>query len=158
MEIGKISIETTTDFFLKDPQLCLLGLPDDYLGYLGTFKKFPETPGEDIYGIYEDNSLVAIVMFQEHSKTQIAMHYYLSSNHLRKDIVVRCYSAVEEMLRNNYDHKEVLVQVPASCPHVMEVISNIGFTFNEIIQDGVVWRGKKENLHCYTTKINQESK
>ena len=157
MIINEIGIEETTKFFLEDPKLCVMGLPDNYLYYLDKHKTFPATPGEVVYGLYKDNQIVATIMFQEHDKNTVVMHFYLSTNNLRKNIVRRFYPVIEEMLTKEYTQKEVMVAIPQSCLHVMEVVQAIGFQFKKTIVDGITWRGAIEDLHYYKTKINKEN-
>ena len=95
-------------------------------------------------------------MFEEYNKDTLTMHFYLSTNNLRKDVVVRFYSTVEDMLRKNYSHTKVAVFIPESCVHVQKVVQAIGFKFKETVKEGITWRGIVESLDIYETRINRE--
>ena len=134
MIIKEINNKETSDFFLADPDLCVMGLPDGHLYYLSKFGKYPSFPEETVYGLYEEDNLIAVVMFEEYNKDTLAMHFYLSTNHLRKDVVVRFYSIVEDMLIKNYSHTKVSVFIPESCVHVQKAVQAIGFKLKETLK------------------------
>ena len=156
MHIKEINNHAVSAFFLGDPKLCLMGLPDGHLYYLNKFNKYPSFPEETTYGLYEKDILIAVVMFEEYNKDTLTMHFYLSTNNLRKDVVVRFYSTVEDMLRKNYSHTKVAVFIPESCVHVQKVVQAIGFKFKETVKEGITWRGIVESLDIYETRINRE--
>ena len=150
----EITLQAASEFFLNDPELCLLGLHDSDLVALQETKLLQDRSNSKWYKI--GNNL-ATVRMEPKSDTNIFVHVYISSEHRAKGLLRFIYVDIVNYLLNNTKYAIISVPVPKSCTHVLKAVEALNFDLKKVIPKSLTWRNKKVDLLHFEREITHAS-
>ena len=156
MIVISITPKDISDFFLSDPKLMLLGLPDEDIGLLYTTGTLPIHPASVYKGMYEEDELVAIVKWELFTSNSINMHIYIKSNRQHEGLLGSIESSLERWLIENTELTKVIFMVPEPCTHVHKAMVNYGYVKEGLITNSFQWRQSQVGLVLYGKDIKRD--
>ena len=157
MHMKHISNRDITTFFKSDPQLCLTGLSDDNIIFLKEQGKYPDIQGENSFGIYKGDTLLAVTQMGFYTTLVLNIHFYLKSEYQgRPAIMKEVFDVISKFIIDNTSQNKVIIQTPKTCLHVRRRIRALGFRLEGTIQNGICWRGEVVDLLIYGCELEDK--
>ncbi len=153
--VAELTIEELTDYFLSDPALCYLALPDSQLTNLYENREFIIPPLSYILGIYLGNELVAVLNYTYFSEICVNIHPFLRSKYHHTPM----WGEIQEHLRRyfieNTQVKKVIAMVPKPCKNIHKTCRRYGFKLEGRILNSVIWRNEITDTLMYGLTIRE---
>lgn len=145
-----------TEFFINDPLLCYIGLPDNELAALYYTKKFVPDVQSIFKGIFNGkNELICIVRYEQYTTIAVAVHFYLSSKEQKKGIALEIQKFLYDYFIETTDMLKVITMVPSSCEHVIKCAETFGMKLEGRLTKSIVWREEIVDLLCYGLELKR---
>lgn len=154
--IKELDKKEVVDFFINDPQLYLLGLPDEFIVALIGDGKFLNPYNSFLQGVYEKDELVMFLMWEPFTSTSISIHTYIPSKYHGTGK----YKQIMNWLIKTYwqpDKKlyKIMAMPPSSCTHVIKAIKKIGFKLEGQLKNAVEWRSEVVDLMMFSYNFDR---
>ncbi len=153
-EIKPVTPEIVTQFFLSDPKLICLGLPDDEISILYHTGQYP-CEDTNIQGLYEDGELIALNKFEYFTRETINMHFYLSSELHGTRKLDDIFTFMKKWYEDETNILKVLFMVPSSCKHIHAVAKRYGFKQEGHITKCFTWRQELGDITIYSQELDR---
>jgi len=147
-ELKAVTPEIVSQFFLSDPKLVCLGLPDDEMTTLFQTGQYP-CEDTNIAGVYENDRLIALHKFEYFTAHAINVHFYLNSELHGTDKLGQIFYFMKNHLEQNTNLMKVLFMVPSSCIHVQKAAEKFGLVKEGHITNVFVWRQEPCDIIIY---------
>lgn len=163
LTVSDVTPEQITQFYLIDPKLCKMSLPDHQLKSLMETGEYISDEGDTYLGVYLQDELVALFryepVFRNDDPKNIWIHVYIHSwlhgVDFRRDVQL---VLVDWFLEHTLV-KRVNMQVPMCCKHVQDSID----LDDKWSRDGIIpkeesiWRGEPMEFIIYTMELKHGS-
>jgi len=155
MSMRAVSDDDLSDFFMNDPQLCLLGLSDETLVELYKTRRYSPNYGTVYMGAYIGEDLKGILKYDLFTSHCVNVHVYVSSSIHHTESVRPLVSAIKQYLIEEVDAIKAVLFVPSSCEHVHKFAPKMGFKQEGLITQCLLWRQKLVDLVVYGLDISK---
>lgn len=155
MNIRDVAPEQMTAFFLSDPKLCYMGLCDEDLANLYYNKEYTPSDMAHYQGIYEEDSLIAVIKFEKFSIVAVNVHLYIKSSLHGKKKTIGITDLVCDYLRETTSMTKVLIMAPSSCEHSSKAALARGFVLEGTLTKACVWRQEVVDVLIYALEIKR---
>lgn len=156
MKFKEVTEQELTAFFLSDPKLIILGLPDEELVYLHENKEFKCHPGSMFIEILEDDGTsVGVVRWEFFTQISIVIHVFLRSKYHGSNKLGEIYQFVYKHLQTNTNIRKVIAFISSSCIHVIKAVEKHGFKKDGSIPNCLIWREKVVGIEIYSVDIEE---
>src|SRR5574338_408157 len=119
MNIKDITEEEITEFFLKDPALCYLGLPDNDLNNLFYEKKYIKHNISVYKGIYENENLISVLCYEYFTEFALNVHFYIYTKLQKQSKATKIKRELVKYFKSKYPEViKIIVMSPEPCKHV----------------------------------------
>lgn len=145
-----------SDFFVNDPNLCYLGLPDDDLVNIYNTGEWKPRNTSYFLGVYKEDKLVCIFKYEYYTSIAMTFHGYLKSEYHHTGEFKKIKNALVNWLLDNTTIRKALVFAPDNCPHVHTAMQGIGMEKEGHIKNALIWRQKKVGLTVYGLDLVKE--
>lgn len=153
--LKSITNDQAYSFFMEDPKLAYMALPDDVLAGMYNDKKFYTSEGSELLGIYDKEELFAILKYELWTDICINIHIYLQSKYHHQGKTADLWEFAEGWLaKNNPKITKMVTLTPASCAHVIPVVKRYGFKEEGRITQSVTWRQEVVDLLIFGRSLN----
>lgn len=150
MEIKPIEdMSLVRDWFLNDPKLAILSLPDSSLHELSQ-GKFEKNSNEVIVGFYTDR-LIAVLQYESFTECTANYHIYLNSYH-EKNTLSEITELGHEYLKQ-LGYKKAIFFTPSCCTHVHKASEKHGYVLSGTITNSQIWRGQLVDMLIYSRDL-----
>jgi len=151
--LSPLSEEDVASFFLLDPKLALLGLPDVDLHILRTERKFSLEGSCRAEGVYEDGEMVGILMWNMFTNMVINMHLYLNSVHHGTGKFKDVHTSLISWAKETPSLTRIVVFSPSTCPHIHTAMLGVGFELEGRMKEAIEWRQEIVDLLIFGRKL-----
>lgn len=156
MEIRDVIEEEMTTFFMNDPALCYLGLPDRVLHILYTEKKYPANPNSMYKGVYKEEVLIAIVRYELYTEISLDVHFYIATHLQHKGLALQIRDLCIAFCLNEHPQIiKIIATVPSSCEHVQRCLERFGMKLEGVVSQCIIWRQQLVDLMFYGLPLNK---
>lgn len=149
LNVKEIDENIATAFFLEDPALCYIALPDHDLVSLYQEKKWYKTNGSYLIGIYVEEELIFIMKYEFFTPIAVNVHFYLKSTLRNKGIFKDIQKLLKKWITNNTNIRKILAMSPKSCEMIAHVCEKFGFVKEGHLKNSIIWRNKIDDLLIY---------
>ena len=150
----ELTQEDLSTYFLDDPKLCWIGLPDSELAILYNENKYDMSTNSKYFGIMKNNELVCVVKYEMFSYLALCVHPYVSTKLRGKGLSKDIFDYIKKELIRMTGFKKVVITVPEPCVHVCKAIEKYGAVQEGRIKEIVLWRLKPVDLLFYRLELN----
>jgi len=147
--LSPVEGDTISSFFLHDPKLALLALPDEDLHTLKVDGKFYLDLNVQAEGVYEDGEMVGILMWNMFTDMVINMHLYLNSKHHGTGKFKDVHVSILDWAKESGRVRRIVVFSPASCVHIHHAMLGVGFEQEGRIKEAMEWRQQVVDILIY---------
>lgn len=151
--LSPMNEEDVATFFLSDPKLALLGLPDEELHLLRTEQKFKLEGSCQAEGVYEDGELIGVLMWNMFTNMVINMHLYLSSHFHGSGKFKDVHGSIISWAKETPFLKRIVVFSPSTCIHIHKAMEGVGFELEGIMPSAIEWRQEVVDLFIFGRKV-----
>lgn len=150
--------DSITRFFLADPSLVYLGLPDDDLVSLCYEKRYIPKENSIYKGMYnvDTDELVGIMKLELFTDVSVNIHLYLLTglHHqgYSKAIGQACYDYVRDYCPNIH---KIILMAPESCEHVHKAAERFGMNLEGKLTKVLMWRKKLQDVLLYAINVDR---
>lgn len=156
MEFRDINDKELTEFFLSEPQLVLLGMPDEEMIYLHEHKEFKCGAGSYFVEILGDNGeSLGVIRWEFFTPISIVVHMFLRHKYHHSTVLKDIYQFIYRHLLENTKVRKMIAFITSSCIHVVKAAEKLGFTKNGSIPNCLVWRNEVVGLDIYSVDIKE---
>ncbi len=156
INIRDVSSQQITDFFLKDPNICYLGLPDEDLVDLYENKEYIPKENSIYKGVYDvDDTLLCIVKYELFTLVSISLHFYISSTIHRTQQSIRIRDLLYKHFCEETTMDKVILMVPHTCVHVQKAATAFGMTLEGRLTNSVKWRNEMADILLYGLELKR---
>jgi RimJ/RimL family protein N-acetyltransferase len=153
MEIGDITLEQVTKFFLADPALCYLGLSDDDLVSLYENKCLHPINSTVVFkGFYDDGTLVSVLKYEWFTYETVNIHFYISTHLQRKGMSKVIGELICKYFKDSVGAKKIIILIPHTCVHTLGATEKFGMIEEGRLTKSLTWR--KELVDIVIKSIN----
>lgn len=153
MRFKEITNEGLTQFFLSDPDLLTLALPDDEIIHLYEHKEFVCDTGSNFIEVVDnENNSIAVIRWEYFTQIAIVVHIYLKSIYQHRqqgDKLQEIYDLMYNHLITNTKIRKVIAFATSTSPQVIKAAERYGFVKEGSLKNAVVWRNKVVDLEIY---------
>jgi hypothetical protein len=148
-----LSQQESTQFFMGDLKLSLMGLSDEDIHALYHDEQYPMDDGSKFLAIRKNGELVAIVKYEYFTKQAINLHFYClrRMHHTSEPKII--VEELKKYIKNVLKINKVLLVLPEACAHVIGFAKKIGFEQEAVIKNSYVWRQQIVNLIIYGIEL-----
>jgi len=151
MIITVIDSDVVKEFFLADPKLAYLSLPDAALVDLAK-NKYEVYSNERLIGFYSDNKLIAVGRYESFTDCAVTYHLYINSALHGTPVLNEINEIAHDFLRK-LNYKVAVVFTPSSCVHVHKAAEKRGYALNGRIPNGQIWRQQLVDTLIYSKEL-----
>ena len=155
LNLRPVSPQQVTEFFLNDPTLICLGMPDDEMVILHETGMYP-CEGTNIDGVYDGDTLIALNKYEYFTRETINMHFYLSSSLHGTRKLDEIFKYMKNYYETETELLKVLFMVPSPCAHIHGVAKRYGFKQEGHLTNCFRWRQELVDITIYSQKLNRE--
>ncbi|CAB4120947.1 hypothetical protein UFOVP1_48 [uncultured Caudovirales phage] len=154
--IKEIPQQELNEFFLQDPVLCIQGLPDHKLVDLHEKKEYIKDDISNILGVYYEEHLIFIFVYNYFTDICINVHFYLSTKH-QSTAVFECIQKElrEYLLEHVPKVTKIIAMTPGCCKHIQGACLKFGFTKAGHIEQAMTWRNQIEDILIYSLNLKE---
>lgn len=157
MQFKDVTQESLTEFFLSEPNLVLLGMPDEEMIYLHENKQYTCTSGSSFVEITDDDGTsLGVVRWEFFTQISIVIHMYLRHKYHHGKELKRIYDFIYNHLRDNTKVRKVVAFAASTCKHVIGAVEKYGFTKSGSIPKCLIWRQEVVGLEIYSLDIEEK--
>lgn len=155
-----ISAEQINHFFMTDPQVSYLGLPDEDLVSLATTGKYILAEGSVIYGVEEEEEgkLIGLIKIELFTSVTANVHFYLHSSLHKSGKLREVREFFYKYFQEETNIEKVIVVAPATCKHVHGPAERFGFKLEGVLTKSLVWRQELVDMYIYGLCIERSKK
>ena len=153
--IKKATAEQVTDFFLSDPALCYLALPDEDLINLHEKKIYIPSKEEYLFGVWEKTKLVGIVRYSFFTSTSVNLHLYIHTEAHKTQLSKDIQQQVKNYIRDYTVASKIMLMVPKPCHHVQKPAKTFGFVLEGCLTDVLIWRKELVDVYIYSLNLQK---
>lgn len=147
--LKEVDTETAFKFFISDPKLSYIGLPDNDLAVLYHEGVYRITSDSCLCGIFEEDELVCILRWELFTDWAINLHYYLSSKFHHKKKLAEIFDFMKDFFLTKTEFNKAIIMAPSSCEHVIGPLEHFGFTLEGRITKCIKWRQELVDILIY---------
>jgi len=147
--LSPLSEEDVASFFLLDPKLALLALPDEDLHTLKVEGKFYLDSDAYAEGVYEDGEMVGVLRWNMFTDIVINMHLYLNSRHHGNGTFKDVHVSILDWAKESGRVKRIVVFSPSPCEHIHRAMLGVGFEQEGRIKESMMWRQQVVDMLIY---------
>ncbi len=156
MDIRDVTTNQMTEFFINDPALCYLGLPDHTLHILYHKKRYEPNANSLYKAIYKGDTMIALVCYEQFSSLSINIHFYVASELQRNGLALKIQNFLYKYIINKYPNlQKSITTIPSCCDHVIRSAERFGLKLEGRLTNCVVWRDKVVDLLFYACDLKQ---
>lgn len=145
-----------TEFFLSDPNLCWIGLPDNDLQSLYHNKKYIQQYNTVLVGIYDETGLMCVIRWEPFSQVIVSMHVYLATRYHHTGTLRKILHYIKPYFEDpKFPFLKAIIMHPSNVPHVGVALKATGFTYEGTLKDGIVWRQELVDLNFYSIELDK---
>lgn len=139
------------EFFLDDPKLAYLSLPDGALVDLAN-NKYAVNSNERLIGLYLDNKLIAVGRYESFTDCAVTYHLYINSALHGTSVLDEINKIAHEYLKE-LNYKTAIVFTPSSCVHVHKAAEKRGYVLVGNIPSSQIWRQQLVDTLIYSKDL-----
>ena len=147
--LSPLSAEDVASFFLHDPKLALLALPDEDLHTLKVEGKFYLDSDAYAEGVYEDGEMVGVLRWNMFTDIVINIHFYLNSKHHGTGKSKDVHASILKWVGESGRVRRIVVFSPSPCEHVHRALLGAGFEQEGRIKESMRWRQQVVDMLIY---------
>ena len=151
--LSPVEGDTISSFFLHDPKLALLALPDEDLHTLKMEGKFYLDLNVQAEGVYEDGELIGVLMWNLFTNMVINMHLYLNSVHHGTGKFKDVHTSLISWAKETPSLTRIVVFSPSTCPHIHTAMLGVGFELEGRMKEAIEWRQEIVDLLIFGRKL-----
>ncbi len=151
-----ISEAQITEFFLNDPNVAYLGLPDDDLQELFYNKTYTLKDNTIYKGIYLKDELVSILKYEAFTRQTVNLHFYLSSKLHKKGYARGVEQAIYDYFIENTKAIKAILMTPQSCTQVQGPAIGFGMVLEGRLTNAIVWRNEVMDVLIYSIELKRD--
>lgn len=156
-KIVDISQIELNEFFLNDPKLSYLGLPDLDLAYLYEKREFPIHPGIIHKGIFINNELVCVMKWEVFTAETGNFHMYVTSKLQKIGFTPELQKIIYQYFIDNTNFIKGIIMIPSTCEHVQRSAKNFGFKVEGRLTKAMRWRKELVDIIIYAIEFKREA-
>lgn len=155
-KIKEVLDSSITQFFIEDPALCYLGLPDDDLVNLYSKKEYIKHATSNYKGIYSNKQLVGILCYEYFTAYTLNVHFYVSTKLQKKSQATKVKLALKNYFIKKYPGVlKIVLTVPSSCGHVIAIAEHYGFKKEGHLTNCIRWRDNLADIFFYAKDLKE---
>ena len=151
-----ITQEQVTEFFLNDPNVCYLGLPDADLYELYEDKIYRLKDNTIYKAIYLRDELIAILKYEAFTQHTVNLHFYLSSKLHKKGYARSVEQAIYDYFIENTKAIKAILMTPTTCTQVHGPAIGFGMVLEGRIEKSIVWRNEVMDILIYGIELKRD--
>lgn len=155
-DVREVTDEELTEFFIKDPALCYLGLPDQDLVVLHEEKVF-KRHGNSLYrGLFDKERIVGIVCYEAFTELAVSCHFFISTKERHTGLARKIKDTLKEFCKKEYPFiTKIIVTPPSTCLHIINMLEHWGFEKQGTLTSCIKWRNEVVDLIFYSKNISE---
>jgi hypothetical protein len=154
IQIKNISEEEISKFFINDPQLVYLGLPDADLVSLFQEKKWYKSKLTNCVGVFDNNTLIFVFKYEFFTPVCLNGHFFMSSKYRHTGKFEEIVALLKDFVKTSYPQiTKCIVMTPALCTHVPPTCQKFGFIQEGHIKECITWREQLTDLLIFGLKL-----
>ena len=154
--IKDVSESELTDFFINDPKLAYLGLPDNDLVNLFYHHKYVPNSISFYKGVFEDDRLICPFKIEFFTETTANLHLYLCSDLHKTGKIKEVEKEIRRWFLEETYFQKVLIMAPETCDHVHGTAEYFGFVVEGRLTKAVRWRKELVDVIIYSDNIRED--
>lgn len=151
----ELTDEEITKFFLEDPRLCWMALPDNELHELYHNKVYKKGDNSKYFGLTAEDELFAVIKYEMFSQLALCVHPYMSSKHQGKGHIFNFRDVIGNYLIKTTGFKKFIFSVPEPCKHVVRTMEKYGAKLEGQIKNIIIWRQQPVDLLYYRLELEE---
>lgn len=156
MIVKDVAPQEMTDFFINDPALCYLGLPDLELHKLYETKQYHPRENSKYIGIYHKEKLISLVCIELFTELALTVHFYVPTILQKKGLALRIQKLLYTYFIETYPFIErIITPVPSACDHVQRCAERFGMKVEGTITKCMKWRNERVDLLMYALDLKR---
>ena len=96
--------------------------------------------------IIHNRDIIGLLELREFTKITYEGHIYILPQYHASGLALEAGVALIGYIRKLNKIKNIITTVPTSCDHVLNFLKKLGFSVNGIIQNGIIYNGKYQDL------------
>lgn len=149
LKLEEVTEQEATEYFLKDPELCYMALPDHDLVSLYNEKKWYKSPSSHLLGVKVDGELIFLMKYEFFTPVAINVHFYLKTKLRDTGIFKDIEKLIALWIYNQTTVRKVLAMTPITCPRIAHVCEKFGLKKEGHLTKTIKWRNEIVDLLIY---------
>lgn len=113
-------------------------------------------PEKDLWLLIKnDNDVIGLMQFTLFTYITAIAHIYILPVYHGMGMSELAIEAVKEFLKEIPDLRNIVCDVPRECNHVTKLLYKVGFQFTGLIEDGVRYNNKIQDILLFQLKLNR---
>lgn len=148
--IKEIDNITAGEFLMKDPQLCAMGLGDQFLKDFDNGLGYNPQDGALTGFFTKKDGLISFIQASLFTESTILVHGFLNSKLHHTGIFRKIADMyVKYIHRDHPAVKKIMVMSPSVCKHVHNAITGLGFVKEGCLTQSIVWRERLTDVFIF---------
>lgn len=157
-DVRELSQNEIKDFFINDPTLCAMGLPDSDVLYIEQNNDYYFPEGSTGVGIFDNDELICVFRYDPYTPIAVNVHIYLKSSLQGKHLTYSYGGILVRYVLANLPHvSKIVIHCPKTCETTWKVIQHGGMKLEGVQKNAMVWRGQVTDLLIFGKEIKQWS-
>jgi len=156
LELKDIDAETLTDFFIKDPALCYLGLPDQDLVDLHKDKKFSKLSTTSVFkGFYSGETLVSVLKYEWFTYDTVNVHFYIPTHLQRQGFSQEIGELICKYFVEHTIAIKIIIMIPSTCAHTLKATTKFGMKEEGRLTKALRWRNEIVDIIIHSLNLTR---